>query len=449
MIARPSIPRPGRAPLRRASQVNPDSLGDGDAIGAWLARVATLVGGPARRRDEIHDELESHLRERARDLMVSGLDEAQAVSRAIGELGDAAELASRYRNLSSGRRRLAMNVLFLGVTAAAVAGGVALWSPRAACPPETQPAPVGDIPLAYQIRLDRAALQPQIRLEPSVFRPLMLELALQRAMIGEISAQDTPLEGVLGMVAEASGARLFVRWGSLDRAGVERNTPINVSVPAGDISAAFEAINEAIDPAREPGQRAIEYRLADGVLEVATTEYFDRRDAQLVRYEIGDLLDQGVEAESIIGLLADFVEPERWTQNGGIAASQRIVGRSMFVKAPARMHTGVEWMLKELRAGEGLAAPQREGAADPVADPNAALETLRRFIIQHVAADDALNDLKGLQSIREVDFNGFVSDPRTNSIIGKARPAYLDLVARALRDIDVERNDKGRSHFER
>ena len=76
-----------------------------DAIGVWLDLLVKLLRLPARECEAIRDELESHLRERVRDLVVAGTTEDDAVRVAVGELGDAASLAARYREARAYPRR--------------------------------------------------------------------------------------------------------------------------------------------------------------------------------------------------------------------------------------------------------------------------------------------------------------------------------------------------------
>lgn len=117
------------SPLR----INPDALPHAakfgrDAASAWLDRVTAMLRVPASERDAIRAELNEHLRERIRDLMLAGASEQAATSQAISELGDAASLARRYQEaIEPSSRRSLMHVgIATAATAALVFSGAAL-----------------------------------------------------------------------------------------------------------------------------------------------------------------------------------------------------------------------------------------------------------------------------------------------------------------------------------
>lgn len=113
-----------------------------DAADAWLDRVTAMLRVPAAERDAIRAELNEHLRERIRDLMLSGAAEHAATSQAISELGDAAILARRYQEaIEPSSRRSLMHVgIATAATAALVFSGAALFQGNATPPPGGAPA---------------------------------------------------------------------------------------------------------------------------------------------------------------------------------------------------------------------------------------------------------------------------------------------------------------------
>src|SRR5437868_331163 len=114
---RVGLPRMNRRPWRSAAGkaaggTPPGSLGTNrdDTVSAWLDVLCKLVRLPREQTESIRVELEEHLRERVRDLMVEGEPEDVATRRAIAELGDAAALADRFRRAEhTPRRRMLMN----------------------------------------------------------------------------------------------------------------------------------------------------------------------------------------------------------------------------------------------------------------------------------------------------------------------------------------------------
>lgn len=106
---------------------------------------------PASEREAIRTELNEHLRERIRDLMLSGAAEHAATSQAISELGDAAILARRYQEaIEPSSRRSLMHVgIATAATAALVFSGAALFQGNATPPtPASGTGPAATAPVA-------------------------------------------------------------------------------------------------------------------------------------------------------------------------------------------------------------------------------------------------------------------------------------------------------------
>lgn len=390
------------------------SDGPPDSVSSWLDVLTRML--PARQGAEVREELESHVRERVRDLVLAGTDEAAATRTAIAELGDAAAVAQRFREAArTPYRRLAMNLAVLGVAGAAlVTSMVAVRSPgQGSVPgPSYQPGVV-----------DRVAAGAK---EPGG---------------AKLDAHDTPLRTVLEDLARSIDAEMVVRWAALNEAGVLAPEPVTVKAGPGGLSTVFEAVNEAVlvAYARDASDRAIDYRLRDGVLEIATPGWFDRRESTVVRYDLAPIEEQGVATEEFVELIRQFVSPDDWKDNGGDLAEVRVVGRLAFIKAPARIHDGVRWFFDQVNGKADEA--QERGAADGDAE-------VRTYPIQHADASETLDALKALQSIREIDFTKWAVNAHSNAIIGQAPARYHEWVERALRDVDTpERNgqDKQRS----
>lgn len=114
---------PGQKQDRAAGpQVEPSTR---DPIGEWLDVFMRLTGLSGGRRAELRAELEDHLRSRVDDLLIMGLSESEATHKAVGELGETAELARRFRHAQhAGQRRRTMQMILIGAGAAALALGV-------------------------------------------------------------------------------------------------------------------------------------------------------------------------------------------------------------------------------------------------------------------------------------------------------------------------------------
>lgn len=89
----------------------------------------------------VHEELDSHVLDRTRDLMLSGMPEDSAIQQALNELGDAAGLAHRYRlTRTLPFRRFMMNAtIFLGTGAALALSILAVSSKHVSFQPDPSP----------------------------------------------------------------------------------------------------------------------------------------------------------------------------------------------------------------------------------------------------------------------------------------------------------------------
>ncbi len=313
-------------------------------VSAWLLTLKKVLRLPEGEAAAILDELEDHLRQRVRDLELSGLGDAEAVRLALNELGDAAVLARRFRSASSyKRRRLAMNVAVIGMACgAAVLSAISVArGPQQAANPRQGLAPAAN---AYT---DAAAQQPG---------PGLTFTEAKGQQLGEI----------LGAVAKALGVSLHAHWGRLEGWGVRPDLTVVVVGRDLDIVEVFRRINE--DEGLDHG--TLDYRVGHGVLEVAEREFFDRRERVLATYDIARLLERatGPEhrtqlVESLTGALTRFVSPEDWQDNGGELGVLSVVDTKLFIEAPPRMHRQVVWILDQLDA-EGKRAAADEARRD-------------------------------------------------------------------------------------
>lgn len=356
-----------------------------DPIGAWLDVLSALLRLPPPDRAEIREELESHLRDRARDLMLAGASEPDAASRAIAELGSAAQLADRYLAARTRplMRRHAMQLAVLGLAGAAtILSIVAVTSPPAA----SAPAAVGgqgSQPTLDQLDRLRLLVGGQA-MRGATFQPTPAGEALDGeppvparigfAPAGETGRQDqplsdiamraefsdAPLEQVLDAIVAAAGRPSIIRWPNIESDGRERTTPVtitlNTEVP---IDALLRLVNESVDL---EGSAAIEYRLTDNILELATRGYFDRRERTLVAYDLSALSANGVNSEQVVQLITGLVEADNWRDNGGDIAEAHLLADRLFITAPPRMHERIRWVLGQLEPAD------REHAAAEITD---------------------------------------------------------------------------------
>lgn len=327
---------------------------EADAVGVWLDGLVRVMRLPAREAGEIREELDAHVRERVRDLMLAGQSEASAIHHAIGELGDAALLAQRFHAVSSTtKRRSIMTFAALGIAVGALAlstltltgSRVPTIVPHAA--PPTAPA---TIPTSDAQRDLSAVLSARIE-----------------------TSGDTTYREFFDMIRDAAGGSL-VDGSVFDDIGIDIDDSIMVSSNGMPIGTALEMLNRRIHP------EAIVLLAHEGGVEITTQREADRRNMTLVAYTIAEPLGRGVEADEIAGLLTSFVEPPHWVDNGGDLASYQIVGDRLFVECPTRFLGRIEWILDQLDAGASAQVEARREQADASTQMGVALAGQMRQI---------------------------------------------------------------------
>jgi hypothetical protein len=305
--------------------------GPTDPVAAWLRVVEPLLKLPEPERRAIVEELENHLRERVRDQLLAGMAEGDAVRAAVAELGDAAALARRFREAGkTPLRRTAMNLAVLGVAGAAMITSIAAVGGGSAA----RHTPTVSV---YQ--------------QPTVSKA---ENGPKAPVVQEAAFTNIALERALAEIADITRLKLVARWERMENEGVDRAHPITLVARDADLGRVFQMINEDL------GGSAIDYRLVGNVLEVGPRSFFDRRDAELVSFDVGRILDGGVQPNELVGAIVQMVEQESWADSGGASGSMTIVGKRLFVKAPARMWKKAAWMLDQL-APEAGKPEAREG----------------------------------------------------------------------------------------
>ena len=373
---------PGPTPARR-----------GDAIDQWLGMFTRFLRLPHAQSKAIKDELDSHMRERVRDLMLEGLSEDEGMRRAIDELGEAAELAAHFRAAHLPNRRLAMSIAAFGVAAgAAVVSIVALSQsqPQPAAP--AQPVVVSGVPLDPIVVEGKPLTVENVRTVEGV--PMLKDIPIVGSLFvsGEPKAgQSTPpvkinvkydaptIRAMAALLAEHAGKRLSLNAGEADV-----NHPLaSVEFVDADASTVLRVMN---DRAGLTGPSRFDARYKGDVVEIAPISSFDKQESSLIAYDLTAAIACNAKTDDLIETVTQFVESDGWRENGGETARLKVVGNKMFVEAPPRYHERVEWIIAQFTAPKQQrfnTVPKATGArastADVVAAPAAAAPVASLF----------------------------------------------------------------------
>ncbi|MEE8458549.1 MAG: permease prefix domain 1-containing protein, partial [Phycisphaerales bacterium] len=316
----PTAPPPDMDPVTSIESI--------ESIESWLAVFGRLLQMPDETRQAIRDELDQHLHERVRDLVLTGKNESDALRIAIEELGSAAELARRFQTASRPNPwRLIMYITVIGISAASlVTAGMLVSSP---------------------VRSPAA-----VYYSPPVGADERLELA---DVPISVAFEETPLDQVFDYFAKVVESDLIAYWCVLEECGISREKPVTIRLERK--RPLSQVIALVLESAAEPGWPAIDWRYGDGLMEFSTRDYFDRREVRLATFDVAGILDdlehqyrihREASTEKLCDLIYEYVAPEAWASNGGSVAHLTVVGTTMLIRAPQRFHAEVEWILAQL-----------------------------------------------------------------------------------------------------
>ncbi|HEY4329477.1 MAG TPA: hypothetical protein VGN88_07060 [Phycisphaerae bacterium] len=105
----------------------------------------------------------------------------------------------------------------------------------------------------------------------------------------EITADNQGLEKVLNFLRDNMGANIFVNWAALQTAGVDRNTPVSVSLKEVPFRKALTTILSQVGG----GTVNLSYTIDDGIITISTKDDLSSSKYQLVKvFDIRDMLVQ-------------------------------------------------------------------------------------------------------------------------------------------------------------
>lgn len=206
-----------------------------------------------------------------------------------------------------------------------------------------------------------------------------------------VDFRRTPFDQAIERLAEAHQLNLIVNWQDLARAGVDRATPVDLSLP-NEITLK-KAITEILEQAGG-GVVDVAYDVADGAVTIATKQFLDKKTYPAV-YNITDLLmeipqstnipvmdlaeatypaprpreradlpwrygdDDDDEPEEdpermdrirqIIDLIQDTIDPDSWRDRGGSVGMIKEINGQLVVTQNSAAHRRLRGLLNKLR----------------------------------------------------------------------------------------------------
>ncbi len=135
------------------------------------------------------------------------------------------------------------------------------------------------------VDLTRARLGDQSQQDSAANRTARARLADD---LKEISADQQGLEKVINFLRDNTGTNIFVNWKALEAAGLDRNTPVSVSLRDVPFSKALTTILASVG-----GTANLSYTVDDGVITISTRDDLVASvPPRVATYDIRDLLIQ-------------------------------------------------------------------------------------------------------------------------------------------------------------
>lgn len=364
----------------RKARVNPVRPSARDPVAGWLDVFIPMTGLPRARAEEIRAELEDHLRARVDDLMITGLTEAEAVRRAVAELGETAELARQFRVALKPHRRILMQTALIAVVGVAAYLGISAFVPS---PPPAPP--------AVQVVVEGEEFGAPAGLD--------FEIDLSGETYGEAFAS----------LGERADRPVLVRWEDIEDVGISPTSLHGLGLESLAFARFLGIVSERtpIDP--------VVAHVEPDLIEITVQSRIDRRTMQIRTYDITGLVefhsgrsideiaftggvDTGHEngqlmstrhqwrdarrewneaADQILKRIMVFSSRDIWSDFGGDRANAEFSGSTLMIQGPERVHEQVERVI-------GMLEEDAERAKE------SAFVASARKAVEVTAAEDAL-----------------------------------------------------------
>ncbi len=132
-----------------------------------------------------------------------------------------------------------------------------------------------------------------------------------------VDFQREPFDQVIEKLAGAHKLNVIVNWNDLQRAGVERNVPIDLNLPRG--ISLKRALSEVLEQAGAPNAVVVGFEVMEGAVKIATRATLDRETFTAV-YDINDILMEIPQFND--APLTDLTQINRRTQEAIAAQSK-------------------------------------------------------------------------------------------------------------------------------
>ena len=181
------------------------------------------------------------------------------------------------------------------------------------------------------------------------------------AHVAELDLQTVTLEEAINRLCNLTHSQILVDWKSLESAGIDRNSAVNLRVGNVSLSTALSVILEIVTG----GQTKLAFRAEEsGIIRVSTAEMLAKEGMTRV-YNIRDLIERlhvydkvrnprqqasrQDAVDAITKSIEDMVDTDTWKDNGGSTGSLREFAGLLIVNATPETHQKLKVFLEKMR----------------------------------------------------------------------------------------------------
>lgn len=286
---------------------------------------------------ELAAELSDHFEERLADLLDGGVERSRAVRMVLEEFGEAAELAARFADLASlrRRRRWMMRATVGTCLAGAAMAGLVFFAPG--------PAPIAPQAVAQTAPADPMAelkgeaakgseggasvdvvpVKPiSTAIDPTSFE---IERKLENESI-QLDFQENPFSEVIDYIAQVAKVDIILHENDFESSSIELSMPVTLSMSEAKLNArmALQLLMQKLGP-------DFDFLVRNGVVEIGFTETLDSTRI----YDCRRMIERAGDVGQVIEAIQRNVAPDSWRSNskkylyghaGGVSGAAAVAG---------------------------------------------------------------------------------------------------------------------------
>jgi hypothetical protein len=182
----------------------------------------------------------------------------------------------------------------------------------------------------------------------------------------EVRFDGGALSDVIDFLRDVSAANIHVEWKRLEEAGLDRNSPVSLSVRNVSLAHALELTLSSAAGGNVP----LAYSIDRNVIRISTGEHLEAL-TEVRAYDVRDLVPNEMPMERLAELIEKSVAPDSWRESGGTVGSILASKHKLIVTQNPMNHLQIKAVLRMLRE-DPKEAPVTADAASAARGPGTA-----------------------------------------------------------------------------